>query len=138
MQSPENLQMMKRPSPSSSPAVKPATEHGKWTVRWAAPTRGPGGKFCPSASLEWASSSGASSGERRRSMTRWRKTSMNIYQDCCPMKNRKLTSKTNPHSGLKRTFLTWNVYLLFNAFRIVSLSKLRMIKATVLILCSSK
>lgn len=122
MQSPENLQMiMKHPGPSSSQAVKPATKPGKWTVRWAAPTRGPGGKFCPSASLEWASSSGAFSGERQRSMSLWRKTSMDIYQDCCLMKNRKSASKTNPHSGLKGTFSIWNVYLFFsNAFRRIS------------------
>lgn len=113
MQSPENLQMIKKhPSPSSSQPAKPATGPGEWTARWAAHTSGPGGRFCPSASLEWASSSGASSGERRRSTSLWRETSMNIYQDCCLMKNRRESvSKTNPHSGIKGTFSKCGMFI---------------------------
>lgn len=109
------MTMRKHPNPSSSQSAKLVIEPGKWTVRWAALTSGPGGRFSPSASLEWASSPGAFSGERPRSTTRWRKTSTNIYQDCCPTKNRRMqASKTSLHSGLEVTFAVWNVYLLFN------------------------
>lgn len=118
MQSPENLRMTMRmmkwyPHPSSSQQAKPVTAAGMWTVQWGAITSVPGGKLYLSASLEWASSSGARSEKRPRWTSLWRKICTNIYQDCCPTKNRsKSLSKTNHHSGLKDILHLWCLFII--------------------------